>query len=248
MHNLAMVDYRKGALDYLRFVLEQTKLSPSALAERAGVSSTTLTRPLNDKHHKFTISTTTLAKIRDATGLDAGPFLSKDMDSVQRTLDSFVNEREYYADAPDDVGDFTGTPVIGEVAAGHWLEHRFLQDRLFGLFLVPSNPKQRNAFIGLIVRGESLNKIAQDGDILYTEVIAESGARWANDDLVVVERQREQGGLFEVSAKRVKILRNRTLLMPESTDPRFQEPLEIGEQDGQVVRVVGIVRYVIRIP
>jgi phage repressor protein C with HTH and peptisase S24 domain len=57
-------------LDYIRQVMAQRGLSASALAAKAGVSSTTLTRALNSPDHKFRLSLTTLNKIRDATGIE----------------------------------------------------------------------------------------------------------------------------------------------------------------------------------
>lgn len=56
-------------LNYVRRVLAATGMSPTALAERAGFSRSTLTRALNDADHKFRLSTSTLDKIRDATGI-----------------------------------------------------------------------------------------------------------------------------------------------------------------------------------
>ena len=251
MHKTYMPDYRQGSLDYLRFVLDQTGLTPSALAAKAGLSSTTLTRPLNDKGHKFTLSTSTLARIKDATGFDAGPFLTRDMDALARTLDTWNNPAEYSEDyrSGATIEQEWFTPIIGEVAAGNWLEHRFVpDDALGGLQLVHPRDAQRQFFMGLYVRGESLNKLARDGDILFTEVIANTGAEWDNGDLVVVERTSAQGGLFEMSAKRVRVTKRRIELIPESTHPDFQEPLELGDSESQTVRVVGIVRYIIRLP
>lgn len=56
-------------IEYLRRVLEKTGLTPSALARRAGVASSTITRALNDPSHKFRPSTTTLGKVSIATGI-----------------------------------------------------------------------------------------------------------------------------------------------------------------------------------
>lgn len=57
-------------LDYIRQVMAQRGLSATALAAKAGISSTTLTRALNSPDHKFRLSLTTLNKIRDATGIE----------------------------------------------------------------------------------------------------------------------------------------------------------------------------------
>lgn len=57
-------------LEYVRRVMTETGLSPTALAELAKVSSSTLTRPLNNPRHPHSVSRRTLDKIRDATGID----------------------------------------------------------------------------------------------------------------------------------------------------------------------------------
>lgn len=58
------------AIEYVRSVITELGISTSELATRAGVSSTTLTRPLNAQgNHPFSISRRTLEKIRDATGI-----------------------------------------------------------------------------------------------------------------------------------------------------------------------------------
>jgi len=56
-------------LDYIREVMSRTNMSATALAAKAGIASTTLTRALNSPDHKFRLSLTTLTKIRDATGV-----------------------------------------------------------------------------------------------------------------------------------------------------------------------------------
>ncbi len=61
---------------YVRHVMEVTKLSATGLAKKAGMPSTTLTRPLNDPEHKFSLSSTTIEKIAAATGISLGSFLS----------------------------------------------------------------------------------------------------------------------------------------------------------------------------
>lgn len=62
---------------YVRHVMEVTGLSATALAKKAGMPSTTLTRPLNDPEHKFALSSTTIEKIASATHISLASFLSQ---------------------------------------------------------------------------------------------------------------------------------------------------------------------------
>lgn len=61
---------------YVRYVMEVKGLTPTALAKKAGMPSTTLTRPLNDPDHKFALSNTTIEKIAAATGVTMSTFLN----------------------------------------------------------------------------------------------------------------------------------------------------------------------------
>lgn len=56
-------------LTYLRGVLEKTGLNATELAREVNVASTTLTRPLNNPHHKHGVSLRTLLKIQAKTGI-----------------------------------------------------------------------------------------------------------------------------------------------------------------------------------
>ena len=62
---------------YVRYVMEVTGLSATALAKKAGMPSTTLTRPLNDPEHKFALSNSTIEKIATATRITLASFLAQ---------------------------------------------------------------------------------------------------------------------------------------------------------------------------
>ncbi len=64
-----MAEPNKLAVEYVRHVLALTGLSPTGLALKAGISSTTLTRPLNSAEYKFALTNTTLSKLEAATGI-----------------------------------------------------------------------------------------------------------------------------------------------------------------------------------
>lgn len=87
---------------YVRHVMEVKGLSPTALAKLAGMPSTTLTRPLNDPHHKFALSNTTIEKIAAATGITLSAFLN-----ASGTVREFerVPLDEGYSPTPDADGE-----------------------------------------------------------------------------------------------------------------------------------------------
>ena len=57
-------------IEYVRRVIRETGIAPTALAKKAGFAASTLNRALNSADHKFRLSTSTLDKIRSATGID----------------------------------------------------------------------------------------------------------------------------------------------------------------------------------
>jgi len=139
-------------------------------------------------------------------------------------------------------------PVIGEVAAGLWME---VGDRpeepLEMLPFVPvMSPK---ATYALRVRGNSVDKIAPDGSYVICADIGVTGAGIENDDLVIVERLQAQGSMREVTVKRVRLKKDGLVLLPESTDPRWK-PIEINSHNTSPedvdVRVIAHVVWITR--
>lgn len=236
----------KGAArEYLQFVMRRLDMTASALARLAGIAPTTLTRALNDPNHQFTLSTTTLEKIREASGLDFAPFLRGRMSTVERTLDIIRND-DYAVRRDPAWGDdelrkrSQVTWVVGEVATGVWREPQFVDQRNLGpLLLVATSDYPRVEAVGLVVRGDSVNKTAENGDILFTRL--QRDATQIAGTLVIVERKRSDG-LVELSARRLLYGR----LWSESLDPRYEGAIDLGEKDGEIVELVGWVDYVIR--
>lgn len=159
---------------------------------------------------------------------------------------------------PKDLGTKTvpfsgddGLPVLGEVAAGAWLEIDALADPEHPLFTanVPLDSRYPPGSVyGLLVRGTSINKIAEDGEILVCLSLA-NGFDVADSDLVIVERRRAQEGLLEVTAKRVRIAVGGGIeLWPESDDPRWQTPLRFEHEDEQDIRILARVEWIYRSP
>ncbi|MBO6542325.1 MAG: helix-turn-helix domain-containing protein [Alphaproteobacteria bacterium] len=62
-------DLKEAGLQYVRDVLSRMGWTPTKLAQEAGLSQSTITRPLNSSQHKFAFSQRTLLAIEKATGM-----------------------------------------------------------------------------------------------------------------------------------------------------------------------------------
>jgi SOS-response transcriptional repressor LexA len=118
-----------------------------------------------------------------------------------------------------------GIPLSGTVAAGVWREASVVS--LLEVDIVPVMPDPRYPIadqFALQVEGTSMNKIFQPGEFAHCVRWEAVGREIRDGDLVVVERRRS--GLVEATLKRVRINGDYEL-WPESTDPRFSEPLNL---------------------
>ncbi|AQQ02442.1 hypothetical protein B0E33_01570 [Roseibium algicola] len=142
--------------------------------------------------------------------------------------------------------------IIGEVAAGHWLESDlFEHEKTENSNLAGGDARYLPSMQYLMrVNGESLNKIARHGDLILCLDYAQAGIELKSGDLVVAERSRDGGLTFERTAKRIVRHNGEIELRPESDDPRFQEPViynEHGEEATEVrvvAKVLGVFREV----
>lgn len=142
-------------------------------------------------------------------------------------------------------------PVHGTVAAGVWQEAFELDISKSNETLPASVDYPPECQIALLVSGESLNKIAKDGDHLVCLDLYKSGVQVSDGDLVVVERSRMGGMMIERTAKRLRKTLHGYELWPESTHPDFQTPIEYkpdGDEDHNEVRVIAKVLWVMKKP
>ncbi|GEL44269.1 hypothetical protein MEX01_48600 [Methylorubrum extorquens] len=131
-------------------------------------------------------------------------------------------------------------PVVGEVAAGRWLEADDHVD-VPAYDPVPVQPDSRwpvEAQYGLVVRGTSLNRVALDGDILACVDAITARYRPREDDLVIVEMRRNAGLLRQMTAKRYMKLSSHIELWPDSDDPRWQTPIIIPHPEDGLISTI----------
>nr|WP_320141651.1 helix-turn-helix transcriptional regulator [uncultured Cohaesibacter sp.] len=127
-------------------------------------------------------------------------------------------------------------PRLGTVAAGLWREYQNTQE-LPGEHRSHMSPNPNyplNAQFTVMVEGNSINKQYPHGSELLCVELAGYGTGiedLKNNDLVIIERHREDDGTFEYTAKFVflNFELNRIEFHPWSTDPHYQKPLVLPE-------------------
>lgn len=146
-----------------------------------------------------------------------------------------------------------GVKVLGRVAANTWytvddeaavdLE----DDDVERIPSVSGYPVEWQ--FGMIVEGNCLNKVANDGDRLVCLDLIKSQVNIDEGDLVIIERRKFDGMMRQITAKRVKRTSAGFELWPESTDPAHQEPIVLKDvPDGEDIRVWAKVLWVLRKP
>lgn len=137
-------------------------------------------------------------------------------------------------------------PITGEVAAGQWLDIDVEMDpRDFEQFPIAADPAYPyEAQYGLIVRGNSMNRVFSSGEVLHCLDVWKASVEPEKDDIVIVERIRAQASQREVTAKRITKRGKLIVLSPDSTEAKWK-PIEFNPKDGhdgdEEVRVVAVV-------
>jgi len=137
-------------------------------------------------------------------------------------------------------------PITGEVAAGQWLDVDVEMDpRDFEQFPIAADPAYpHDAQYGLIVRGNSMNRVFSSGEVLHCLDVWKAPIEPEEEDIVIVERIRAQASQREVTAKRITKRGKLIVLSPDSTESKWK-PIEFNPKDGhdgdEEVRVVAVV-------
>jgi transcriptional regulator with XRE-family HTH domain len=138
-----------------------------------------------------------------------------------------------------------GLSVIGEVQAGVWRETDVSDEPKHPPLPLGHDPRyQGKRQFALLVQGESMNKVFAPGTFIVCVAWSEIGRQPREGDIVVVERRRD--GMVETTVKRIAIQSRKLVLMPDSTDPRFQNPIELEgsiERDEIVITALVVGRY-----
>lgn len=196
-------------------------LSQAALAKVSGVSQQLISQIEKDKN----TSTKYLPKLANALGVQVS-----DIDP------------EYSGPSTD----IRMVRVLGYVQAGAFeTAWEWPEDEQFEVPIQSEDEFRGYALFGVQTRGASMNRRYPEGTVLiFTNAIhtledIKPGQRY------IVERHRPDGTVEAT----VKLLwqdeHGKPWLLPESTDPFFQEPISLDDLGDDTVRIIGQVRYAV---
>lgn len=188
----------------------------------------------------------TQTQLGDAVGVTRAAVSQWESDSNGPTLQTMLRICSVLGLTPDGLNPIqlrseplsAGLAVKGEVRAGAWLE---LDGEPQDHGTIPATPDSRFLHVpqyALKVVGTSMNKIASQGQYVIVASWAELGQELRDGDLVVVQRNRVT--TQEVTMKRARRGASGWELWPESTDPRWQEPVFLDDGGPETeVTVIG---------
>ncbi len=224
-----MTDIADDARSFLAEALRVSGLKPYALARAAGVSASTITRPLNDPTFKFTPKPITLAKIAKAAGIPLPGAL---------------------AVAAKVRPEATELPLIGPVQAGAWLMiDDTAQDEPTYLTAVVDRRYPHAAQWLREVRGDSMNERGIfPGDLAHIVDLPGTGVNLNSGMVVEVTRSRDGGGLREITLKEVEMTPRGVVLWPRSLNPKWKDPVRLDDGSGTdiEVRITGLLLQTIK--
>jgi SOS-response transcriptional repressor LexA len=220
-----MDDLKQWVLQAMR----AKKLSMSDLSRQLGIPVDGISKFLKDKRG---LTASEMREIERITGVVA-PAINENLNETKLTSAAVARKLERIR-------------VVGEVAGGVWKEMNHLDFPEYELDY-PLNPRwPADAIKALRVVGESINRQARDGDHVVCLDMWSFPRDLKSGDWVVVHRQR--GEIVETTVKKLVGEPGSWMLHPDSTDPRFQEPIPMNGADGigDEVRVVAVVLDFIR--
>lgn len=137
--------------------------------------------------------------------------------------------------------------VIGQVQAGAWTEAwEWPHDDRYNVPIPDDSAWQAFRLIGAETRGPSMNQRYPEGTVVVVTDYSERGAALQVGRRYLIERERVDG-LREMTVKKLWRDEDGTYwLLPESDDPRFQEPIPVDGADGETIRILGRVVYAVQ--
>jgi transcriptional regulator with XRE-family HTH domain len=201
----------------IRECRERAGLTLEQLAERSGISISYLSRMESGSRN---VTMKNLRTIASALGIAPERMISGE---IAPTI------------ASEAVGQM---PIKGEVRAGAWLEIDGEHEDMGAIPVLPDPRFARAPQYALRVVGTSMDRIVQSGQYVIVASWPELGLELRDGDLLVVRRERAM--TYQVTLKRARKGEKGWELWPESTDPRWQEPVIMGDGGRDVtVSIIG---------
>jgi transcriptional regulator with XRE-family HTH domain len=250
-----VLDFSAAALAYVRHVLHEKKMSPTGLAKRAGISSTTLTRALNDRKHRFSLSVKTLEKIYEASGINPAGFLieigSDELNTAQDLLRTTLAQPESLFSSPSllsrDSREADVTAVVGTVAAGRWREPTILDAIRLGSVPIRHSLYRPSECFVCMVGDDSINRTARKNELLYCVRLDAVKHSLPDQAVVIVERRSENGFKIELTARQIKRYKKGWILSFATTNRDLKEVVDISDLFAPRLRIIGLVECVFRL-
>ena len=209
-----MVALSDEARAFLAEAVKVSGLKPSALARKAGVASSTITRPLNNSSYKFTPKTETMAKVAAAVG---------------RRLPEIFSS----------AGIQSEPRLVAPIQAGAWLlyDDGAHGDRAVSAAVLDRRYPHAAQWLRE-VRGDAMDaRGIVAGDIAHIVDLAESRVNLNTGMIVEVIRLRDGGALREVTLKEIEVTPQGLLLWSRSTNPKWNDPVRLDGDTGSGVEV-----------
>lgn len=235
-----------ATLTYIRYVLRELNISPTALAQKAGISPTTLTRPLNKAEHKFNLSATTIEKIAKVSGINPGPFFNnKDFASVALATihdpDTYDKEIWGINEKPLDA-----TVIIGTAGLGLWQEAGKNNDFLGLVFLRHIDYASSDCFAVMMLDGHAGDVASLHDELLCVRFSAYK-LELVSGQHVLLERRRDGGRLIELTVRRLQQVKAGWQLNTPGRGKLLQDQVIITElPGGDDAQIIGVVEYAVR--
>lgn len=200
------------AISYMRHVLAARGWNANELAQKAGLSHSTINRPLTIPDWPNAISRRTIEAVRLASGIDPAPFIGSSLPAVESALDSLI-------------------PIYNvQASAGHGIEvgEEAIVERLafppnYLRRITRSDPKAL-AIIG--IKGQSMAPTLNDDDLVMIDT-AKTDLSWGGIFVIRVDGD----GLL---VKRISMGSARGLFKIVSDNPAFP-PVERRAEDVEVI-------------
>lgn len=233
MHSLDVhkpgMSYNREAVEYLRRVVEETGMTPTALAKLVQKSPSTFTRPLAQADDwKFGIRFATLQELSEKTGIP---------------LPDSLLETETKTPAPAPAADLR-LPIRYEVAASGFVPREELAQAPIGFQTVPAirGYERHPQWLERVI-SDSMDRLLPVGSLIHVIDAHSLRYRPRHGDIVVVERERRDGSLVERTVKQVAIEGDTVELWPRSHNQRWQRAVELHDgtdpDEEFLVQIVG---------